>query len=360
MRRGWPETKKSPSEGGLIDLILSVNSCREPIRRSTGGSYAFLDVDSSFIGTSYPDWGEPRNCKGQKIEATGAHGMKVASLSSETCSFRLGLYGLSLPDLRAAQHLLVDAPLHWLPWRIVRESGVTERADSAITRDCAQLAISPDGSLLIDRASRTSVFTMPYLPSDEEMVHPYIAGTAAIAARWHGWQSFHAGGFAVGGEVWGVVGDRGLGKSTLLAALAGLGAAVVSDDLLVVHEGRVLAGPRCIDLRQQSAAELGVGHHIGVVGNRERWRVQLGTVEPELPLAGWITLAWGSELMIERVTPAERFPRLLDNLTVLLDPPDPPSVLALASLPMWTLRRPRRLDGVRASAERLISHLRPE
>jgi hypothetical protein len=285
--------------------------------------------------------------------------MKVAGFELRNCSFNSGLYGLSLPDLRSAQHLLVDAPVHWLPWRIVRKCGVTERADGAITRDCARLTIGSDGSLVIDRASRTSVFTMPCLLSDAELVHPYVAGTAAIAARWHGWQSFHAGGFAVGDEVWGVVGDRGLGKSTLLAALAGLGAAVVSDDLLVVRDGRVLAGPRCIDLREQSAAELGVGHNIGVVGNRERWRVQLGAVEPELPLAGWITLAWDSELVIDRVAPAERFLRLLDNLTVVLDPPDPPAVLALASLPMWTLRRPRRLDGVNASAELLVSHLRP-
>ena len=284
--------------------------------------------------------------------------MKVAGLSFETCSFSVGLYGLSLPDLQSAQHLLVGAPVHWLPWRIVRKCGVTEQADGVITRDNARLTITPKGSLVIDRASRTSVYTMPRLPSDAELVHPYVAGTAAIAARWHGWQSFHAGGFAVGGEVWGVVGDRGLGKSTLLAALAGLGAAVISDDLLVVRDGRVLAGPRCIDLRKQSAAELGVGENIGVVGNRERWRVQLGAVEAELPLAGWITLEWDAEMMIERVTPTERFPRLLDNLTVVLDPPDPPAVLALASLPMWTLRRPRRLDGVAASAQLLISHLR--
>src|SRR5438067_1918963 len=115
--------------------------------------------------------------------------MKFATLNS-------GLYGLSLPDLGSAQHLLVRAPPHWRPWWIVRQRGETERVDGSIGRDSARLRITPEGSLVIYRTSRTSVFTMPSPPSDEELAHPYLAATAAIAARWHGWQSFHAGGFA--------------------------------------------------------------------------------------------------------------------------------------------------------------------
>lgn len=208
------------------------------------------------------------------------------------------------------------------------------------------------------RTSRTSVFTMPRPPSDAQLAHPYLAATAAIAARWHGWQSFHAGGFVVGGRVWGVLGERELGKSTLLAALAARGAPIVSDDVLVVHDGKVMAGPRCIDLREKSATALRTGNNIGVVGSRERWRIRLAAVEPELPLAGWITLAWGPDIVIDNVAPAERFPRLLDNLAVVLDPPDPPALLALASLPMLTLRRPRRLDALSANVESLFAHLR--
>jgi hypothetical protein len=279
------------------------------------------------------------------------------ALEMEIATLNPGLYGLTLPDLRLAHHLLVPAPPHWRPWKIVRRRGETERVDASIGRDSARLRVTPEGSLVMDRTSRTSVLTMPRLPSDEELAHPYLAATAAIAARWQGWQSFHAGGFAVGGRVWGVLGDREVGKSTLLAVLARLGVLVVSDDVLVVRDGNVMAGPRCLDLRERPAAELGLGQNIGIVGNRRRWRFRLAAVDPELPMAGWVTLSWGTDMAIEPVAPAERFLQLLDNLTVVLEPPDPPAVLALASLPMVTLHRPRRLDALCAGAELLLSHL---
>ena len=161
----------------------------------------------------------------------------------------------------------------------------------------------------------------------------------------------------MGGGVWGVLGDREVGKSTLLAVLAKIGMSVVTDDVLVVRDGQAMAGPRCLDLREQSAAELGVGQNIGIVGTRNRWRIWLEAVDPELPMAGWVTLSWGPQLAIKPVAPAERFLRLLDNVAVVLAPPDPPAVLALASLPMVALHRPRRLDAVSGGVELLLSHL---
>lgn len=268
-----------------------------------------------------------------------------------------GLYGLLLPDLDAETELLVPAPGHWRPWTIVRRGGEGEEVDGTIGHDQARLWLAPHGSLVIDRASRTSVFTMRSAPSDAELAHPYLAATAAIAARWDGWQSFHAGAFVVAGRAWGVIGDRGLGKSSLLAALGGLGVPVLSDDVLVLRDGRAMAGPRCVDLREHAARELGIGRSIGVVGTRERWRIMLAPVDAEVPLAGWVTLDWGPEAVIERIAPADRFPLLLDNLTVVLEPPDPPAILALASLPMLTLRRPRRLDRLTASAELLVTRI---
>jgi hypothetical protein len=270
---------------------------------------------------------------------------------------RLGLYGLWLPDLTSERDLLVPAPPDWGRWTVVRRQGQAEAVDGSIREDRARLRLAPEGSLIIDRDTRTSVFTMPNPPSDAELAHPYLAATAAIAARWDGWQSFHGGGFVVDGRVWGLLGEREVGKSSLLAAIAGLGVGVVTDDVLVLHNGRALAGPRCIDLRQQAAVGLGMGETIGRVGTRERWRIPLPPVDPELPLAGWITLEWSGETSFERVRPSERFPRLLDNLTVILDPPDPPAVLSLASLPMVTLRRPRRLDALTRTAELLLAHL---
>ncbi|MBV9801887.1 MAG: hypothetical protein JO130_01790 [Solirubrobacterales bacterium] len=268
-----------------------------------------------------------------------------------------GSYGLRFPDLRTELALLVPSPNDWRPWRIVRRRGPGELVDGAIGHDFARLRLAPEGSLVIDRGARTSVFTMPDPPTDAELVHPYIAATAAIAARWDGRQSFHAGGFVVAGAAWGVLGEREVGKSTLLASLAQLGVPVLCDDVLVVKEGMALAGPRCIDLREPAARTLGWGHEIGLVGTRERWRITLPRVPAEVPLAGWVTLAWGEAIGFAQVKPSERFPRLLDNLTVILEPPDPPAVLALATLPMLTLARPRRLDTLPATAEALVTQL---
>ena len=43
-------------------------------------------------------------------------------------------------------------------------------------------------------------------------------------AYWLGRESFHAGGFVVGGKTWGILGGRGSGKSTTVARLALAGA----------------------------------------------------------------------------------------------------------------------------------------
>ena len=274
-----------------------------------------------------------------------------------TADTNRGVYGLALPDLTSDGGLLVTAPSHWRPWRVLRRRGEAEAVDGTVGPECARLRLAPEGSLVIERQSRTSTLTMRNPPSDAELAHPYLSATAAIAARWEGWQSFHAGGFVVGGGVWGILGEREVGKSSLLAALAGVGVDVLSDDLLVVREGRGLAGPRCIDLREGSARALGVGETIGVVGTRERWRLRLAPVAAELPLAGWITLEWGDDESCHQVPPGERFLRLVDNLTVVLEPPDPPTLLELASLPMVTLRRPRRLDTLAPTAEGLVAHL---
>lgn len=270
----------------------------------------------------------------------------------------LGAYGLLLPDLAAAGDLLIPAPPGWSPWRIFRETAESTTVRTVIGDDVARLAVAPHGTLVLERDPGSSTFTTPAPLIDAELIHPHLASSAAIAARWQGRESFHAGGFVIGRRVWGVLGDREHGKSSLLAVLAEQGIPIVSDDLLVIRDGYALAGPRCIDLREGAARHLGGGgSSIGCVGTRERWRVPLGPVASELPMAGWVTLEWGTETTIAPVPPGERFPRLLDNLTVILEPRNPPAVLDLAAMPMVTLRRARNLQALAATASRLVDHL---
>jgi ABC-type molybdenum transport system ATPase subunit/photorepair protein PhrA len=51
-----------------------------------------------------------------------------------------------------------------------------------------------------------------------------------VLAHWLGRESFHGGGFVAGDGVWGVLGEKGDGKSTLLASLALSGVPIVADD----------------------------------------------------------------------------------------------------------------------------------
>ena len=132
--------------------------------------------------------------------------------------------------------------------------------------------------------------------SDQALVHPYLAPAAAVIARWLGREPFHAGAFALDGGAWGVLGEREAGKSSLLAWLSLQGRSVVCDDMLVVAGDTVFAGPRSVDLRRETAVRLGAGEELGMIGARERWRVGLPPIEPEVPLAGWVFLEWGDEV----------------------------------------------------------------
>jgi hypothetical protein len=231
-----------------------------------------------------------------------------------------------------------------------------------VSADHARLRLSGGGHVRIDRLGSSSTLVLPDRPADTEVVHPYLGLTAGVAARWRGWYCFHAGGVLIEDGVWGVLGHKGTGKSTLLAWLAGAdkGHRILCDDVLVLDDsGQALVGPRCIDLRDEAAAWLGTGEPIGLVGARNRWRLRLGPTVTRAPLRGWITLDWGEATEVISVPPRERLPLLVRNMTLRLWPPNPSALMGLATLPAWCLRRPRRLGSLEDSTERLIAALAP-
>jgi hypothetical protein len=103
--------------------------------------------------------------------------------------------------------------------------------------------------LALDRRQGVATFFGSPLTADL-LAHPYLGPVATTFNRWAGREAFHAGAFVVAARAWVVVVPRSAGKSTLLAALAGHGVPVVSDDILVTEAARAFTGPRCIDLRQ--------------------------------------------------------------------------------------------------------------
>jgi hypothetical protein len=201
---------------------------------------------------------------------------------------------------------------------------------------------------------------LPRAPNPAEIAQPFLGSTAVVAAHWMGLQSFHAGAFVAHGRAWAILGTKGAGKSSLLAALSLMGAPILADDVLVVDERlQGLAGPRCIDLRREASAVLGVGETLGVVGTRERWRMLLSPVDAEVPLGGWVHLEWG-EPEIQRVPAQERVQELFANLALRAQSHDPvvlSRLMELFALPMLCLRRPRVIGRIDETAERLYGYL---
>lgn len=269
-----------------------------------------------------------------------------------------GAYGLRLEGLIGADRLLsplaVGAPL----LRVEQVMGIGGILECRLWEDRAhfQLLEAEATALEISRAPLVARFTVTRPFDAQALVHPYLALAAAVVSHWAGMDAFHAGAFVKDGGAWALVGDKGLGKSTTLAYLASRGVDVLTDDLLIVDHGAVLAGPNSIDLRSEAAAHLGVGDCLGAVGARERWRVVTAPSVPRTPLRGWIFLSWGDEVGLRPVSLSRRLSLLLAHPALGLPRTEPKRLLELAALPGWELRRPQRwgvMDEVLATLDQL-------
>jgi hypothetical protein len=221
----------------------------------------------------------------------------------------------------------------------------------------ATLALRNGGEIVIDRTAGSLLFRVPHDLRPDDLAHPYLAPAAAVIGHWLGRESIHAGAVAMHGRVWALIGDREAGKSSTLGWLAARGTPVLCDDMLVVDGLKPLVGPRMVDLRPDAARRLGIGEDIGVTGARERWRVRLDPVPEDLPLGGWIFLAWGERVEVRPLGAAERLARLLPHRGLRVPGKDPEALVELATLPAWELRRPARWDAMEGALERLDSVL---
>ncbi len=272
-------------------------------------------------------------------------------------STRRGAYGLVLPTI-ADQALLNDAPSHWVPWQLgFRVAPDGDQPAETVGDDDATIHVAPDGYARIDRAAASTVISMRGEPSPHGEVHPYLGSTAIMAAQWSGRTSFHSGSFVLDGGVWAILGHREQGKSSTLAWLAREGYAIFADDLLVLDSDVALAGPRCLDLRQEAAERFGIGSDIGVVGTRRRWRVRLPAVAPVLPFRGWILLSWSDTVRVDTVPPSARLTALLPSRALLTTPTDARVWLNLVTSPMFVFGRPKAWDHLDSAMMALLDQL---
>ncbi len=215
----------------------------------------------------------------------------------------------------------------------------------------------PEGLMTVRRVPRYEIqFDLTSSLNSEAFVHPYLAFPGALIQHWIGNTSFHAGCIRSQARALGVIGEKAAGKSTTMVAAACRGVEVVTDDLLVVEGRTALAGPRCIDLRAESAARWG-GRALGVVGARERFRIDLPPVADRTPLAGFVRLGWGEELSVTRLGFSEVIPLLFDACALGLGPARPDHFMELGDLPVWQVNRPQDLSSMDDTLDALLQLL---
>lgn len=333
------------------------------IAKTPVGKEIVRGVRTNAIRPDLPPCGEPQPGS-QTLPPTARPkpapaGAQLAAPAVSGPRYEPGAYGFSLGGVDGARELLVDAPTGWprleLCWR-VDEGPLPDREHVSDQR--AELLLTAGGWVAIERASLRAEYALPRGVSPRALVHPHLAPVAAIASRWLGRESFHGGAIAIGDGAWAVLGDKEAGKSSTLAWLALAGHPVLADDLVVLDGGRALAGPRSIDLRESSARRLGVGEPLGRIGLRDRWRLQLPVPPVELPLRGWIILAWGDgPPSLRALRGAARLRAILPHRAVRLIPTDPGTLVQLAALPCYELRRSCAWSSLADAAELLVESL---
>jgi hypothetical protein len=268
-----------------------------------------------------------------------------------------GAYGYRLSGIADLDWLVKDGVQDWPELTLSYEQGDATLEPARLEAERAEISMAVvNAKFLLDRAARTLTVRGPSEPTADEIVHPCLWPSAAVFARWDGRETFHAGGFLdSNGGAWGVLGNSGDGKSTMLAALACAGRPVVDDDLLVTDSGRCFAGPRCIDLLPESAHALGIFDDTVAVRSTSRRRMTLPPVPAEVPLRGWVHLDWGQEITVTQLGAAELIERLARHRRVLGLEVDPIDLLDLGVRPTLLLRRPHDWDALTDVREALLS-----
>jgi hypothetical protein len=161
----------------------------------------------------------------------------------------------------------------------------------------------------------------------------YLVGRVLpFASTLAGFEPFHASAVAWQGRAIALVGESGLGKSTLAAALMLSGAQLLTDDVLAAQrlDDEVVAhpGPGLMSLRRWAVERLRVselrslGTRVG--GDRNAIRLAVARHELPLPLGAIYVLERGTALEPEIRPLAEPDPRLLlaSSFNLVLTAPD--------------------------------------
>lgn len=268
-----------------------------------------------------------------------------------------GAWGVRFPGLAGPGLAMNEAPAGWP--RVSVDVRVQEAPEHHLEwgRDQARYPLLGGHQIEIRRQPLAVDLMLARPTAPECVVAPHLTSAASTIATWMGRAAIHGGAFLHGGGAWVLLGDKGKGKSTTLGWLANSGVPIITDDLVICEDGGVLAGPRCVDLRREPAQRMRAGRALGVVGTRERWRVDVPACPAICPLRGWIFLEWGPKIALERLAPVERIARLAQHRAIAVPWEDPGMLLDLATLPAFVWHRPNGWCNVEPAIARLLAQI---
>jgi hypothetical protein len=267
----------------------------------------------------------------------------------------IGAYGLrigGLPDAAVLmQPVAADATRLVITTRVCAGAVGPERP-SEVSSEHADVRLRWGGRMRMRHGLPEVEYAVPVPLGSDELLHPYLAPAAALAQLWEGHEALHAGAFVVGEGAIILLGGKERGKSTTLAWIAARHRmAVLADDLCVIVDGHVLAGPRCLDVRSHPEIDVGDGKLV----RDARHRIALEPVPDAVPIVGIVELEWAARPELVAVPVDQRFARLFAQrmFNVHLDL-DPVALLGLLAVPMLTLARPTGAAGLAAGVELLL------
>lgn len=226
-------------------------------------------------------------------------------------------------------------------------------AEHALDDDRAVILLVGGEYVEIDRHRGTAEIHATRALDDHDVVHPYLASPAGVFAQWSGRLALHAGGVIIEDGAWALLGEKGAGKTTMLAELHRRGYGIVADDMMVLMDGVAFAGPRCLDLRPQGPSHLQASDAVRTVRDGERTRLALPAIPGSVPFHGWIVLQDASTVEVLTVPLTERLGHLRSQLMMGVRPTH--AGLELLGHLMWAVRRPRTWSALPAAVDALLA-----
>jgi hypothetical protein len=266
-------------------------------------------------------------------------------------------YGYRIAGIEGGGALALRGAEAWPELSVSVGTGSPDPSRSVVLGEHRALIDTAAARLVLEREPvRLTVLSPNGLP-DADLVHPCLWPPAAVFARWRGLETLHGGAFVDDrGAAWAVLGDRGAGKSSLLATLALAGHVVLADDLLVLDGAECFAGPRCLDLRPDTVNVLGLGS-LPSVRSTQRSRLPLAPCDARFPLRGCLYLEWGPSVAAEPLNPAEHLGRLTGQRRIAGLGANVEQLLSLSGLPAFRLARPSAPESVHDTREAMSEAL---